>query len=176
MHWWSNDKRHSIQAGGSRVKVNFLVGQALCGREQGLDDNPNVPLERQEVISRERMVRAWLYITSSNTNHRCRRKNAAQHEGAAHEEAIFLEQGRIYRGAEGAPAPLLPKTPWKIEVRRREKKRKERREEEERGGWRKKKGDEPPQRANPGSVTDYIIERKKYLFSVFHFYSESEES
>ena len=56
-------------------------------------------------------------------------------------------------GAEGAPAPLLPKTPWKIEVRRREKKRKERREEEERGGWRKKKGDEPPQRANPGSAT-----------------------
>jgi len=59
-------------------------------------------------------------------------------------------------GAEGAPAPLLPKTPWKIEVRRRERKRKERREEEERGGWRKKKGDEPPQRANPGSATGCI--------------------
>ena len=49
-----------------------------------------------------------------------------------------MHQGRIYRGAEGAPAPLLPKTPWKIEVRRRERKRKERR------GWRKKKGDETP--------------------------------
>ena len=47
-------------------------------------------------------------------------------------------------GLRGLQPPLLPKTPWKIEVRRREKKRKERREEEERGGWRKKKGDEPP--------------------------------
>jgi len=57
-------------------------------------------------------------------------------------------------GLRGLQPPLLPKTPWKIEVRRREKKRKERREEEERGGWRKKKGDEPPQKTNLGSATD----------------------
>ena len=49
-------------------------------------------------------------------------------------------------GAEGAPAPLLPKTPWKIEVRRREKKRKERREEEERGAGGRRREMSPPKK------------------------------
>jgi len=57
---------------------------------------------------------------------------------------IATSRGGSTGGAEGAPAPLLPKTPWKIEVRRREKKRKERREEEERGAGGRRREMSPP--------------------------------
>ena len=91
---------------------------------------------------------------------------------------VFL-QAVIRGGSTGGLRGLQPPTPQNT-MENRGKKEGEEEERKEggrrKGGWRKKKGDEPPQRANPGSVTDYIIERKKYLFSVFHFYSESEES
>ena len=47
-------------------------------------------------------------------------------------------------GLRGLQPPLLPKTPWKIEVRKREKKRKERREEEERGAGGRRREMSPP--------------------------------